>query len=275
MATIDLMNIRMVYGLNGSSHTALDSVCVHIKNGDFISLIGPSGCGKSTIIDIVSGLKKPTDGEVRIDNIPVTGPGTDRGTVFQDYSLFPWMTVYENIRFALEHARRGQGTDAIDKEVKRYIELVGLTRFAGAYPNTLSGGMRQRVSIARMFSMDPKVFLMDEPFGALDSLNRIYMQDLLLHLWAEGENHKTVLFVTHDVDEALLLSDRIAVMSPSPGRIKEVIDIPFARPRCRKTLAASAEYVRLKSHLLSVLYCEMLDDIEKQEQNLERGATAA
>ena len=275
MATIDLQNISMVYGLNGSSHTALDAVNVHISDGDFISLIGPSGCGKSTIIDIVSGLKKPTQGAVLLDNVPVTGPGTDRGTVFQDYSLFPWMTTYENIRFALEHTEGISGKERIDAEARKYIELVGLTNFANAYPNTLSGGMRQRVSIARMFSMDPKVFLMDEPFGALDSLNRIYMQDLLLHLWAQGEKQKTVLFVTHDVDEALLLSDRIAVMSPSPGRIKEVIDIPFARPRCRKTLAASREYIQFKSHLLSVLYCEMLDDIEKQEQKLTGSEAAA
>jgi NitT/TauT family transport system ATP-binding protein len=275
MATIDLQNISMVYGLNGSSHTALDAVNVHISDGDFISLIGPSGCGKSTIIDIVSGLKKPSGGEVLLDNVPVTGPGTDRGTVFQDYSLFPWMSAFENIRFALEHTEGISGKERIDAEAKKYIDLVGLTNFANAYPNTLSGGMRQRVSIARMFSMDPKVFLMDEPFGALDSLNRIYMQDLLLHLWAQGEKRKTVLFVTHDVDEALLLSDRIAVMSPSPGRIKEVIDIPFARPRCRKTLAASAEYIQFKSHLLSILYCEMLDDIEKQEQKLTGSEPAA
>ncbi|MFA5236723.1 MAG: ABC transporter ATP-binding protein [Methanoregula sp.] len=275
MATIDLKDISMVYGLNGTSHTALDTVSVHISDGDFIALIGPSGCGKSTIIDIVSGLKKPTGGEVLIDNVPVTGPGTDRGTVFQDYSLFPWMTVFENIRFALEHTEGAALKGTIDTDAQKYIDLVGLGKFRDAYPNTLSGGMRQRVSIARMFSMDPKVFLMDEPFGALDSLNRIYMQDLLLHLWAQGEKQKTVLFVTHDVDEALLLSDRIAVMSPSPGKIKEIIDIPFARPRCRKTLAASAEYIELKSHLLSILYCEMLDDIERQEQKLTGSETAA
>jgi len=275
MAIIDLQNISMVFGLNGTSHIALESVNVHIRDGDFISLIGPSGCGKSTIIDLVSGLKKPTGGEILIDNVPVQGPGTDRGTVFQDYSLFPWMTAFENIRFALEHTKKAAPKEEIDTEARKYLDLVGLTRFRDAYPNTLSGGMRQRVSIARMFSMNPKVFLMDEPFGALDSLNRIYMQDLLLNLWAQGTRRKTVLFVTHDVDEALLLSDRIAVMTPSPGRIKEIIDVPFERPRCRKTLAASPGYIALKSHLLSVLYCEMLDDIEKQEQKISEGGVPA
>ncbi|MDD1701518.1 MAG: ABC transporter ATP-binding protein, partial [Methanoregula sp.] len=265
MATIELDDISMIYGLNGSSHTALDAVKINIRDGEFISLIGPSGCGKSTIIDIVSGLKTPTSGRALLDNEPVTGPGTDRGTVFQDYSLFPWMTAFENVRLALAQTHTNLPPAGIDSRAQEFLNLVGLGKFRNAYPNTLSGGMRQRISIARMFAIDPKVFLMDEPFGALDSLNRIYMQDLLLRLWTQGETRKTVLFVTHDVDEALLLSDRIAIMSPSPGRIKEVIEIPFARPRCRKTLAAQADYIALKSHLLSILYCEMLSDIDRQE----------
>jgi NitT/TauT family transport system ATP-binding protein len=262
MATIGLENISMLYGSNGSVYTALSGVNLDIHEGDFISLIGPSGCGKSTIIDLVSGLKTPTGGTVRIDNEPVSGPGPDRGTVFQDYSLFPWMTTFENVCFAIEHTHGTHTRTAVEDSARKYLDLVGLGKFKNAYPNTLSGGMRQRVSIARMFSMNPRVFLMDEPFGALDSLNRIYMQDLLLHLWSEGELRKTVLFVTHDVDEALLLSDRIAVMSPSPGKIKEIIDVPFARPRCRKSLSASTDYIALKAHLLSVLYCEMLDMME-------------
>ncbi|ABS54687.1 ABC transporter related [Methanoregula boonei 6A8] len=275
MATIELQDISMVFGLNGSNHEALNKVCLHIREGEFISLIGPSGCGKSTIIDVVSGLRAPTTGRVLIDDQPVTGPGTDRGTVFQDYSLFPWMTAFENLRFAIEHANGKRDPDSFDAEAERFLKLVGLEKFRNAYPNTLSGGMRQRISIARMFSLDPKVFLMDEPFGALDSLNRIYMQDLLLRLWTRGEKRKTVLFVTHDVDEALLLSDRIAIMSPSPGRIKEVIEIPFERPRCRKTLGAQPEYLALKSHLLSVLYCEMLDDLDRQLEEPVAGGTPA
>lgn len=265
MATIDLDKISMLYGSNGSSYQALSDVSLNIRHGDFISLIGPSGCGKSTIIDLVSGLKVPTEGTVLIDNEVVTGPGPDRGTVFQDYSLFPWMTTFENVCFAIEHTNGTHTKADVESAAWKYLDLVGLGKFRDAYPNTLSGGMRQRVSIARMFSMDPRVFLMDEPFGALDSLNRIYMQDLLLHLWSEGAQRKTVLFVTHDVDEALLLSDRIAVMTPSPGRIKEIIDVPFSRPRCRKSLSGSAEYVSLKAHLLSVLYCEMLETLGNPE----------
>ena len=264
MATINLENLSMLYGSNGSRYTALSKVSLNIQEGDFITLIGPSGCGKSTIIDLVSGLKVPTEGTVRIDNEPVTGPGPDRGTVFQDYSLFPWMTTFENICFAIEHTHGTHTRTDVEGAAQKYLDIVGLGKFKNAYPNTLSGGMRQRVSIARMFSMNPKVFLMDEPFGALDSLNRIYMQDLLLHLWSEGVERKTVLFVTHDVDEALLLSDRIAVMTPAPGKIKEIIDVPFARPRCRKSLSASADYIALKAHLLSVLYCDMLDSNENQ-----------
>lgn len=221
---------------------------------------------------MVSGLRPPSEGSVLIDGARVKGPGTDRGTVFQDYSLFPWMTTFENVCFAIEHAKKTGERREIEKTAKKFLELVGLGKFKDAYPTTLSGGMRQRASIARMFSIDPKVFLMDEPFGALDSLNRIYMQDLLLHLWSEGEQQKTVLFVTHDVDEALLLSDRIAVMTPSPGRIKEVIEVPFSRPRLRKDLSIDPNYLALKSHLLSVLYGEMVEEIEKQEKELEEFA---
>lgn len=218
---------------------------------------------------MVSGLRPPSEGSVLIDGARVKGPGTDRGTVFQDYSLFPWMTTFENVCFAIEHAKKTGERRDIEKTAQKFIELVGLGKFKDAYPGTLSGGMRQRASIARMFSMDPKVFLMDEPFGALDSLNRIYMQDLLLHLWSEGEQRKTVLFVTHDVDEALLLSDRVAIMTPSPGRIKEIIEVPFSRPRLRKDLNIDPNYLALKSHLLSVLYGEMVEEIDKQERQLE------
>lgn len=268
-ATIDLKSISLSYGNNGAGHKALSDVNLSIGSGEFISLIGPSGCGKSTLIDVVSGLRPPSEGSVLIDGAHVKGPGTDRGTVFQDYSLFPWMTTFENVCFAIEHAKKTGERRDIEKTAQKFLELVGLGKFKDTYPSTLSGGMRQRASIARMFSMDPKVFLMDEPFGALDSLNRIYMQDLLLHLWSEGEQRKTVLFVTHDVDEALLLSDRVAIMTPSPGRIKEIIEVPFSRPRLRKDLSIDPNYLALKSHLLSILYGEMIEEIEKQEKELE------
>lgn len=259
----------MSYGNNETGHKALSDVNLNIRNGEFVSLIGPSGCGKSTIIDVASGLLFPSKGAALIDGVQVKGPGTDRGTVFQDYSLFPWMTTFENICFAIKHSKKIEERKEIEKTARKFLDLVGLSKFKNAYPGTLSGGMRQRASIARMFSMNPKVFLMDEPFGALDSLNRIYMQDLLLHLWSEGEQRKTVLFVTHDVDEALLLSDRIAVMTPSPGSIKEVIEIPFSRPRHRKDLSVDPNYLALKSHLLSILYGEMVEEIKKQEKELE------
>ncbi len=268
MAAISLQNIGMTYGNNGSRCIALQNVNLTIRDGEFVSLIGPSGCGKSTIIDILAGLKIPVEGVVLIDESQISGPGPDRGTVFQDYSLFPWMTSFENICFAIEQTREELKPIEVRDRAMKYLKLIGLERFRDAYPNTLSGGMRQRVSIARMFSMNPVVFLMDEPFGALDSLNRIYMQDVLLRLWLEGNDRKTVVFVTHDIDEALLLSDRIAVMTPSPGQIKEVVDVPFERPRNRKDLAESPEYIALRSRILSVLYSEMIGEIERQEQGV-------
>lgn len=270
MASISLENVSMVYNSNGNSTTALKDLNLRVEDGDFISLIGPSGCGKSTILDLFAGLKKPTIGKVVLDEEEITSPGPDRGVVFQDFSLFPWMNTFENVHFAIEHTNGKCSRSENFEKTQKYLELVGLANFGDKYPNTLSGGMRQRVAIARMLAIDPKVFLMDEPFGSLDSLNRAYMQDLLLYLWTQGDYRKTVLFVTHDVDEALLLSDKIAVMTPSPGRIKEIVKVPFARPRCRSGLSTDHEYISLRSRLLSLLYEEMLGTITQQEKEMRQ-----
>lgn len=270
MARIEIRDVVMTYGVNGTRINALDSVSLGVPDGEFVSLIGPSGCGKSTLLDLVAGLKMPTGGQVLVDDEEIRKPGPDRGIVFQDYSLFPWMSALDNIRFALEHSNQGYSKSEAIARAHKYLEIIGLPQFRDNYPGTLSGGMRQRLAIARMFAMDPRVFLMDEPFGALDSLNRVYMQDLLTYLWTQGGQRKTVLFVTHDVDEALLLSDRIAVMTPTPGRIKQVIDVPFNRPRCRAELTSSPEYVSLRSKLLALLYEEMLGDISRQEKEMRR-----
>lgn len=178
------------------------------------------------------------------------------------------MSALENVRFAMEHSLQKLIREELTTKAKKYLEIVGLSKFENKYPSTLSGGMRQRLAIARMFAMNPRVFLMDEPFGALDSLNRAYMQDLLIYLWSRDENRKTVLFVTHDVDEALLLSDRIAVMTPTPGRIKEVIEVSFPRPRRRQNLLTSPEYIIQRSRLLSRFCDDMQDDLAKQESEM-------
>lgn len=241
---------------------------MRIVNGEFVSIIGPSGCGKSTLLDIIAGLQTPTKGEVRFDGNLISGPGPERGVVFQDYSSFPWMNVIDNIVFAIVHTNGLKGLSA-RKKAKKYIDAVGLSSFQSSYPMMLSGGMRQRLAIARMFAMGSKIFLMDEPFGALDSLNRIYMQELLLHLWRTGNAEKTILMVTHDVDEAIFLSDRIIVMSPSPGKIIEEIIIPFKRPRDRETTLKSGKYLELRSHLLSILYGEMVEQLAIQQREIK------
>ncbi|MCK9150671.1 ABC transporter ATP-binding protein [Methanobacterium alcaliphilum] len=268
MTKIDINNISMNYNVEDSSTSALHNINLHLKDGEFVSIIGPSGCGKSTLIDIIAGLKKPTQGNVVVGNREVIGPSPDLGIVFQDYSLFPWMTSYENLKFAIEHTNEGLKTKEIDDRAKKYLNIVGLSNFANKFPNTLSGGMRQRLAIARMFATEPKVFLMDEPFGALDALNRVHMQDLLIYLWSRGDKRETTLYVTHDVDEAILLSDKIVVMTPSPGQIKEIIKVDFERPRCRTDLVKCIEYMRLRSNLLSLLNEEMLDALAEQEKHM-------
>ncbi|HIH44803.1 MAG TPA: ABC transporter ATP-binding protein [Candidatus Methanoperedenaceae archaeon] len=264
MARIELKDVTMVYGGKGTAVAALEDINLDIGEGEFVTLIGPSGCGKSTIIDLIAGLKFPTNGSVLVNGKIIRSPGPDRGVVFQDYSLFPWMTVLDNIRFVLRN-KNGNANSAA-----KYLDMVGLSGFAKNYPATLSGGMRQRVAIARLFAMNPVAFLMDEPFGALDALNRIYLQNLLLHLWSR--ERKTVVFVTHDVDEALLLSDRIVVMTPSPGRIKEIVEVGFPRPRCRTTLISDSGYTGMRANLLNLLQEEMLESLSRQSSFVPEGA---
>ncbi|AXV39297.1 ABC transporter ATP-binding protein [Methanobacterium sp. BAmetb5] len=268
MANITIENVSMKFELDDSEVTALTGINLKLNDGDFVSIIGPSGCGKSTLIDIIAGLKKPSQGKVLVENKEVNKPGSDFGIVFQDYSLFPWMSAYENLYFAIEHTNKKLSKEEIKRKSKKYLDTVGLSKFADKFPRTLSGGMRQRLAIARMFAIKPKAFLMDEPFGALDALNKVYMQDLLVYLWTRGDKRETTLYVTHDVDEALFFSDRIVVMTPSPGRIKEIINVDFPRPRCRVDIAKSAEYMSLRSKLISLLHDEMLESIAEQEKHL-------
>jgi len=206
---------------------ALAGINIEVRQREFVSVIGPSGCGKSTLIRIVAGLDHPSEGQVRIDGNPVEGPGADRGMVFQGYTLFPWLTVKKNVMFGMK--MKGLKGKQAQSSALRWLELVGLSKFADHYPSQLSGGMKQRVAIARSLANEPRILLMDEPFGALDAQTRASMQNHLLKIWESVD--VTILFITHDLDEAIYLSDRIIVLGAHPGRVLEVIDVPVARPR--------------------------------------------
>jgi NitT/TauT family transport system ATP-binding protein len=215
------------YDSREGSFVALKDVAFEVRQREFICVVGRSGCGKSTLIRIIAGLEEPTSGEVRLDGKPVSGPGPDRGMVFQAYTLFPWLTVRENVSFGL----RMQGRVRIEASVEamKWIERVGLKGFQNHYPAQLSGGMRQRVAIARALANRPRILLMDEPFGALDAQTRVRMQSHLLQVWRKVD--VTVLFITHDLDEAIYLADRIVVLGTRPGRVIETIEVPVPRPR--------------------------------------------
>lgn len=215
-------------------------------------IVGPSGCGKSSLLYLTAGLNEPTEGEIYVGGQKVDGPGADRGMVFQGYTLFPWLTVRQNIEFGLK--RRKLPASEIRTIVEFYLNEVGLAKFAEHYPKQLSGGMMQRVAIARALANDPQILLMDEPFGALDSQTRLQMQQLLLQVW--GNSKKTVVFVTHDIDEAILLADRIYVMGARPGRIKEILDVPIERPRTLDVVM-EPEFIRMKRHILCLLHDDM------------------
>ncbi|OLT45318.1 hypothetical protein BJF85_02555 [Saccharomonospora sp. CUA-673] len=208
---------------------ALDGLDLDIAADEFITVLGPSGCGKSTLLNMVAGFDHPTRGTLTVDGAPVTGPSPDKGVVFQDFALFPWLSVYKNIAYGLREARVGAAETR--RIVDEMLELVGLTTVAGHYPHQLSGGMKQRVSIARVLAIDPKILLMDEPFGALDELRRMQLQDELLRIWQL--RRKTAVFITHSIDEAIVLGDRVVVMSAGPGRVASVVDVDLERPRDR------------------------------------------
>ncbi|MFA7562410.1 MAG: ABC transporter ATP-binding protein, partial [Methanoculleus sp.] len=243
MSGVSIQNLNKAFPKeDGTATQALSGVDLEIGDTEFICLVGPSGCGKTTLLRIIAGLETATIGKVTIDDRPVTGPDPKRGMVFQEYSLFPWRRVIDNVAFGLE--MKGMGKDERREVADRYIDMVGLSQFRDAYPYELSGGMRQRVAIARALANDPDVLLMDEPFGALDAQTRNRMQKELLSLWQQTK--KTIIFVTHSVDEAVYLATRIVVLSPRPGSIQEIIDIPWTHPRDR----TSAEFAEVRRKVL-------------------------
>jgi NitT/TauT family transport system ATP-binding protein len=229
--------------------SALSEVSFDVHKKEFVSVIGPSGCGKSTLIRILAGLEAPTRGRVLLDGASVHGPGAERGMVFQGYTLFPWLTVQDNVMFGPR--LRGLGKGAARAKAHEWLELVGLTKFAEHYPDQLSGGMKQRVAIARALANEPRILLMDEPFGALDAQTRAEMQAHLIRIWDSVD--LTVLFITHDLDEAVYLADRIVVLAAHPGRVHEVIEVPVPRPRERGQLL-SGSFLATKNRLESLIY---------------------
>jgi ABC-type nitrate/sulfonate/bicarbonate transport system ATPase subunit len=245
----------------GAEVTALDGISFEVRDQEFAVLVGTSGCGKSTILRLVAGLLAPTAGRVLVDGRAVSGPGPDRGMVFQAYTLFPWLTVQQNVEFGPRI--RGVAGEERGRLAKHYLGQVGLRGFEGVYPKELSGGMMQRVAIARALANDPAVLLMDEPFGALDAQTRTLMAELLLRVWEEAA--KTVLFVTHDIEEALLLGDRVFVMTARPGRIREEIKVALPRPRT-VDMVTSETFIDLKRRVMVLIREEALRTLDTREE---------
>jgi NitT/TauT family transport system ATP-binding protein len=250
-AAIEVVRLGKEYGAGKQRLVALADIDLQIPSGEFLCIVGPSGCGKSTLLRILAGLDRQTSGTITVN---ARGWVVENAMVFQESGLFPWMSVEANVGFGL--MTRGVATGEIAMRVEAALKLVGLTKFRRHYPHQLSGGMRQRTAIARAFVTDPAMLLMDEPFAALDAQNRVILQAELVRLWEQ--TGKTVVYVTHSIEEALLLGDRTAVMTAHPGRIKQVIDVPFARPRDLVTLSASAEFGALKLEIWRVLEEEVM-----------------
>lgn len=255
---IDIDGVSIVFGSGPTANTAVQKTSVSISPGEFVCILGPSGCGKSTLLNSVAGYVTPSSGRVLVDDEVVTEPGPDRGMVFQQYSLFPWKTVIENIAFGPRRA--GYTTTECDSIANTFLAMIGLSKIAKSYPGELSGGMQQRVGIARALANYPRVLLMDEPFGALDAQTRLMMQESLLNIWSEFGI--TVLFVTHDVDEAIFLADRILIMSSSPGSVIADLNVGLERPRLPE-MATSPEFVELKKECLSHIRAQSLKAFEQ------------
>ena len=236
---IAIKHVSQTFQTSGrQSHLALSDISLTIEEGAFVSILGPSGCGKSTLLYIVGGFVNPTQGEATVKGRTITGPGPDRGPVFQEFALFPWKTVLGNVMYGPR--QQGVKSTAAEAQARTLIEMVGLKGYENFYPKELSGGMKQRVAIARTLAYQPSVLLMDEPFGALDAHTRTRLQNDLLNIWER--DRKTVLFVTHSVDEAVFLSDKVVMMTQTPGRIRQVIDIDLPRPRVRTELLLNPRY---------------------------------
>jgi ABC-type nitrate/sulfonate/bicarbonate transport system ATPase subunit len=250
---IEIRNVGKTFGKGNGRVVALESVNLDIREGEFTVLIGPSGCGKSTLLYLLAGFENPTEGQILLDGTPVDRPGPDRGFVFQDYALFPWKTVLGNVMFGL--INNGWGKKEAQEIALEYIDLVNLNGFEHAYPHTLSGGMKQRVGIARALAYEPKVLLMDEPFGALDAQTRKYMQRELVEIWEKAK--KTVVFITHSVIEAVFLADRIVVMTARPGTVKGEVEVQLPRPRDYTGEA----YLSVRENVLDLLEEEVMKEI--------------
>lgn len=247
---INVNNLSHRYITEGRGETlALSDVNLEIRDNEFIALLGPSGCGKTTLMRTIGGLENPTDGEVIVNGKKVNGPNLDCSVVFQNFALLPWASILDNVAFGLE--MRGTSKAQARERAREFVEMVGLKGFEDKYPKELSGGMQQRVGLARALAVKTPIILMDEPFGALDQQTRRYMQEELLAIWEKDK--KTVVFVTHDMEEAVLLADRIVLMSARPGRVEEVIDVNIPRPRNQEGIERTPEFVELKEYLWSRL----------------------
>lgn len=264
---LDLTQLGMRFPTPQGEFVALKNVNLPIQKGEFISLIGHSGCGKSTVLNLVAGLHTPTDGGVILEGREVSGPGPERAVVFQNHSLLPWLTVYQNVELAVKQIAQGRSKHWVREQVEHYLALIQLSHAADKKPDEISGGMKQRVGIARALALRPKVLLMDEPFGALDALTRARLQDALMDIQVELSN--TIIMITHDVDEAVLLSDKIVMMTNGPAAtIGEVLSIDLPRPRDRVQLADDVTYQKYRQSVLRFLY-------EKQSHSEPRGLPVA
>jgi len=248
---LEISSLYKIFDSKAGEVVALQDIDLTVHRREFMCVLGQSGCGKSTLIRILAGLETPTSGEVLVDGVPVIGPGRDRGMVFQSYTLFPWLTVKQNVMYGPRMAGKSDITN--EGEARQWLALVGLDKFEDSYPHQLSGGMKQRAAIARALANEPRILLMDEPFGALDPQTRQQMQAYLLQIWKNVDI--TIFFITHDLDEAIFLSDRILVLDPRPGRVREVVEVPVPRPRDHEQLRCP-EFLATKAHLETIIHPE-------------------
>ncbi|MET3105993.1 NitT/TauT family transport system ATP-binding protein [Oxalobacteraceae bacterium GrIS 1.18] len=262
---LEVRNMNKKFMTKHGEVLALKDISFKTHRRELVCVVGPSGCGKSTLIRILAGLESASSGEVLLDGNPVTGPGSERGMVFQGYTLFPWLTVKKNVMFGPE--MNGRGSFEAEREARQWLDLVGLEKFADVYPHQLSGGMKQRVAIARALVNQPRILLMDEPFGALDAQTRLKMQTHLLDIWKNIDI--TILFITHDLDEAIFLADRILVLKANPGEVAELIDVNLPRPRQIQHLS-SPEFMATKARLTELIHAPAAEPDDGVKLNLLR-----